>query len=225
MADGDTSGRLVVRTKTELIRDRLEAQIIEGQLEPGARIVLDELARELGVSKIPIREALSSLESQGLVVQSPHSGPRVAPLSLREFQAIYLLREEVEALVARLAATKIDDAELTRMREINARMRAMLGSGDGAALADLNTQFHLAIAKATTYQSLVDAVTQSLRSVRRYRAVIDKLATNWPAAVDEHDKVLTALESRDPVRVEKAVRGHVRSQRQSEVTTDDTETD
>ena len=102
------------------------------------------------------------------------------------------------------------------MRQLNAQMRGLLESDDTVALADLNTEFHLAIARATSYQSLVDAVSQSLRSVRRYRAVIDRLATNWPAAVDEHEAVLTALESRSPIEVEQAIRTHVRSQRRTE---------
>lgn len=217
MSTPSGAGPLVVRTKVDLIRERVEADIVEGRLAPGTRIVLDELARELGVSKIPIREALSSLESRGLIIQTPHSGPRVAPLSLREFRAIYLLREETEALVARLAAPLITDEVLERMRRTNDDMRKALSRNDIHVLADLNTQFHLTIAEATTYSSLVEAVANSLRSVRRYRAVIDRLATNWKAAIREHDGVIAALETRDAKRVEQAVRDHVGSQRQGEL--------
>lgn len=217
MAEAVAQGPLVVRTKTDLIRERLESDIIEGRREPGSRIVLDEVARELGVSKIPVREALSHLESQGLVVQTPHAGPRVAPLYLREFRAVYLLREETEALVARLAATSITDAAVQQMRDINEQMRAGL-KGDIGRLTELNTEFHLAIARATTYESLVEAVTQSLRTVRRYRAVVHSLATNWETAVTEHDLVLAALDSRDPGEVERVVRAHVGSQRDLELT-------
>ncbi|SEE51330.1 GntR family transcriptional regulator [Jiangella alba] len=217
MAESTAStGPLIVRTKTELIRELLERDIIEGRRPPGSRIVLDEVARDLGVSKIPVREALMSLESQGLVVQTPHTGPRVAPLSLREFRAIYLLREETEALVGRLAAASIDDATIDEMRQVNDAMRAELG-GDATRLGNLNTEFHLAIARASTFESLVEAVSQSLRTVRRYRAVVHSLATNWETAVAEHEGVLAALQTRDPVEVERVIRAHVGSQRDFEL--------
>ena len=210
-------GPIEVKTKVSLIRHRLETAIMGGALKPNDRLVVDEIAREFGVSKIPVREALSSLESSGLVVQVPHSGPRVAPLLLRELRAVYLLREEIETLIARLATESIGPSAIQAMREKNEQMRRGLESGEVGMLSELNTEFHLIIAKATTYQSLVDAVGDSLRKVRRYRAVETRLVTDWSTVVIEHEAVIDALNSGDPDIAGAAVRAHVQNQRQVEL--------
>ncbi|GAB3536451.1 GntR family transcriptional regulator [Arthrobacter tecti] len=212
-----TGGPLLVETKASLVRSRIESAIVSGALKPGDRIVVDEIARDLGISKIPVREALFSLQSAGLVVQTPHAGVRVAPLKLRELRAVYLLREETETLVARLAAGAITPRAIKALQTTNDQMGECLQRGEIESLADLNTEFHLLIARATTYESLVEAVTDSLRKVRRYRAVVSRLATDWTAAVSEHNEVIEALKTGDPDIAGAAVRAHVQNQRQIEL--------
>jgi len=207
----------VVESKAALVRQRLYEAIINGELKPGDRLVLDEIARNLGVSKIPLREALSSLEGSGLVVQTPHTGPRVAPLPFHELRGIYLLREEVETLAVRVAATSMSAADVAALRDVNEQMKRQLSNADTATMSDLNSEFHLAIARATTYQTIVETVGELLLKVRRYRAVVNTLAANWEKAVIEHDAIIAALEAHDLDSAVAAVRLHVSNQRQLEI--------
>ena len=204
---------LVVESKASLVRQRLFDAIMNGELKPGDRLVLDEIARNMGVSKIPLREALSSLEASGLVVQTLHSGPRVAPLPVHELRGIYLLREEVETLAMRVAAPLITATEIDVLADLNDQMRGQLSSPNGRDLTELNTEFHLVVARATTYQSIVETVGDLLQKVRRYRAVGGRFAANWDKAVAEHDAIIAALRSGDIDSALTATHAHVRNQR------------
>lgn len=199
---------LVVDTKANLIRQRLAEAIINGELRPGDRIVLDEIARELGVSKIPLREALSSLEGAGLVVTTPHAGPRVAPLPRHEIRGVYQLREAVEPLAMRLALER-DAARLAdELREVDARMRAEIGNhGDDTTISALNAEFHLTIARATTFQTVVESVEGLLVKIRRYRAA--GFASAWEGVLEEHEAIVDAVASGDVEHAVAAVHAHV----------------
>jgi DNA-binding GntR family transcriptional regulator len=200
---------LVVDTKAAQIRQRLSDAIINGELLPGDRIVLDEIAREFGVSKIPLREALSSLEGAGLVVTTPHAGPRVAPLPTREVRGIYHLRESVEPLAMRLALERNAPDLGDRLRATNERMRLGLGRAGDAEMSSLNSEFHLEIARASSYQSVIEMVDELLIKVRRYRAVVKGFAADWEHAIEEHDEIIAAVESGDPERAVASMRAHV----------------
>ncbi|WP_161490352.1 GntR family transcriptional regulator [Agromyces aureus] len=206
----------MIDTKATQIRQRLARAIIDGELLPDDRLVLDELAREMGVSKIPIREALSSLEGAGLVVTSAHSGPRVAPLPFHEIRGIYLLREQVESLAMRLAIEHVDEQMIDELREINGAMRRGLASPDVVELSDLNTKFHLTIARTSSFETIVESVGDLLTKVRRYRAVVNGMAANWPRAVEEHDGIIQALvdtlAGAGPDAAVESIRNHVHTQ-------------
>ncbi|MFF2390578.1 GntR family transcriptional regulator [Agromyces sp. NPDC058104] len=211
----------MVDTKATQIRQRLADAIINGDLKPGDRIVLDEIARELGVSKIPLREALSSLEGAGLVVTAPHAGPRVAPLPTHELRGIYFLREEVETLAMKLAADRIGETQLGALRELNEQMRQGLGRASDAEMGALNSEFHLEIARASTFESVVDVVDELLTKVRRYRAVIQGFSADWQHAIAEHHAIIAALEAGDAAGAVEAVRAHVHARGEIEAPADD----
>lgn len=204
---------LVVDTKATLIRQRLAEAIITGELRPGDRLVLDEIAREFGVSKIPLREALSGLEGAGLVVTTPHAGPRVAPLPRHEIHGVYRLREAVEPLAVRLALERGGRLAVD-LREINDRMRRSLGTAPDAEISSLNAEFHLAVARATTFATVVDSVDGLLVKIRRFRAA--GFAATWDGVIEEHEAIVTAVESGDVEGAVEAMRAHVHAQGASE---------
>lgn len=199
---------LVVDTKASQIRQRLTDAIISGELRPGDRIVLDEIARELGVSKIPLREALSSLEGAGLVVTTPHAGPRVAPLPRHEIHGVYQLRAVVEPLAMRLALERDHDLA-GELSTINDRMRASLATADDTELSAINAEFHLAVARATTFATVFESVDELLVKIRRFRALSQSSADNWEGAIAEHDVIIAAVRDRDVDAAIEAMRAHV----------------
>lgn len=206
-----------IETKANLVYQRLCTVILDGHLKPGDRLNVDEIARELGVSKIPIREALQRLETQGLIVQTPHAGARIAPVSHRELIGVYLIRIELEALAARLAAATITEADIEALRAINKRMRALCDAEDIGVLRSLNQEFHVIIAQATGYATLVETINTMFLKAAIYRVVMPPRKETWSQVIAEHMAMIAALADHDPLRASQAARAHVKQQVPNEV--------
>ncbi|MFC0042420.1 FCD domain-containing protein [Actinomadura rayongensis] len=128
------------------LRDRayrtLRERIIEGGLRPGERLVERDLAADLGVSRIPLREALRLLAAEGLVVLVPRRGALVSPFTPADVRDLFDVRQSLEVLAARLAAERADAAGRARLRLRLADNRAALRTGDRAAISAANAAFH-----------------------------------------------------------------------------------
>jgi DNA-binding GntR family transcriptional regulator len=210
MSDNAAGGPLSpTASKADLVYRRLSAAILDGTIRPLARLNADEIARRLGVSKIPVREALQRLEIQGLVTQAQHAGASVAPLSRAEIEGIRYARLALDGQVARLAAERASEEGIARIRSIQERMRDAAARGDLRPLDELNRDFHVAIANAGGYDVLVELVETTLLRVRRYRAVMPITADQWATLLGEHDEILRAIEERAPEAAERAARTHV----------------
>ena len=197
------------QTKADLVYERLRDAILAGELKPGERVNVDALSRQLGTSKIPLREAVQRLTTQGLVVQpNPHAGAQVAPLSLREMRGVYRARGALEGLAARVAATTVSDAELAELQEMHEQMRQRLAAGDHRDLSTLNRQFHTGIADATHYATLRELTDLTLLRVQHYRIGV-RVEPAWDQVISEHSAILDALRRRDAEQAERAAREHV----------------
>lgn len=197
------------QTKADLVYERLRDAILSGELRPGERVNVDALSRQLGTSKIPLREAVQRLTTQGLVVQpNPHAGAQVAPLSLREMRGVYLARGALEGLAARVAATTVSDAELADLQQMHEQMRQRLLDGDHRDLSALNRRFHTGIADATHYTTLRELTDLTLLRVQHYRIGV-RVEPAWEQVITEHAAILDALRRRDAGQAEQAARDHV----------------
>ncbi|MGW4055308.1 GntR family transcriptional regulator [Streptomyces sp. NPDC004779] len=206
-----------MKTKADLVYENLHSAIAKGALRPGAKLNMDELSREFGVSKIPIREAVKRLESEGLLVSKVHAGVTVAEVDLHEMRGVFLAREAIEALVAGLAAERADDALIANLEATQGAMREALERGDVPQLAELNTSFHRALAGAAGYRILGDLTEQLLLTVRRYRLTAPVSEANWRSVIEEHDAIVDALRTRDPAAATEAARAHTAAQARHEV--------
>ncbi|MCX5078695.1 GntR family transcriptional regulator [Streptomyces sp. NBC_00513] len=216
------SGRLPeVKSKADLVYESLRSAIGEGQLRPGAKVNMDELARDYGVSKIPVREAVKRLESEGLLVAKVHSGVTVASVDLTEMRGVFLAREAIEGLVAGLVAEKADGALIAELEDIQGMMRRSLQEGSMEALPQLNSSFHQSLAAATGYRILSELTEQLLMTIRRYRLVEPIDPINWRSVIEEHDAIVAALRAGDTTAAAEAARAHTASQARHEVDTED----
>ncbi|WP_275295410.1 GntR family transcriptional regulator [Amycolatopsis sp. La24] len=206
-----------VKSKADLVYDNLREGIVSGALRPGDRINMDELARTLGVSKIPIREAVKRLEADGLLDSRVHSGVVVAQVDQTEMRGVFLARGAIEGLVGRLAAEQVSDALLRDLEETQKRMRASLRTGDTGRLAELNSEFHRRLAEASGYRILADLTEQLLLTVRRYRIVEPAGEQNWESVIAEHDAIVEALRAGDSSAAAEAAEAHIISQAGHEV--------
>lgn len=190
--------------------DRLHAAIQSGELRPGARLVEQELATWAGASRTPIREALARLEAEGLVVREPGRGTRVVELDAGMVAELYVMREVLEGTAAALAARHASDAELAALREI-AKVDRRPGKRSPAARSENNRRFHDTLYRCAHNHYLLRAVS----ALREAMAVLGNttlgLTGRSETALEEHEKLLRALEARDAAAAESAAREHIRA--------------
>ena len=189
------------------VKDRLLQDILAGRYPPEARIVETSLARELGVSQAPVREALRGLEALGLVEILPFRGARVRRPSIGELLEAYTVRFELEALGARLGVPAMSDADLAELEALGEAMQRAAGAGDRHEVAVADAAFHARLLHLAGNATL-ERVWRSLEPFSRtYITLVAPGAdAHWTA--DLHTAILDALRARDPERVVEALRGH-----------------
>ena len=133
---------LVRSVLAEQVKERLLQDIFAGRYPPESRIVETRVAKELGISQAPVREALRGLEALGLIEILPFRGARVRRPSADEMRDAYLVRTELEVLGARLGVPKMTDDDLAELDELHTRMRKAAAKKDRHAVAQADTKFH-----------------------------------------------------------------------------------
>jgi DNA-binding GntR family transcriptional regulator len=201
---------LAYRTKQELVYQRLRDSIMSCDLAPGTRILIDDLARSLGVSAIPVREALNALRSEGLVVNVPHVGATVAPIPPESVREIFAIMEGLEIVATREAARRLD---VDKAAELEATLRAMddaLASDAYGPWSEMNSDFHLAISSMTAMPLLFEMTERVLRRWDRMRRHFFEgvLVPRADTAQKEHHEILAAMREGDLARLETLVRQH-----------------
>lgn len=198
------------------IYDRLLAKLVSLEIEPNDRITVDALARELGVSQTPVREALSLLVSDGLVVKSHLRGFRAAPsLSKQEFEDFYDFRLLLEPAAAERAAARGTAEELDELRQLEQcmreRHRCTTSESAYSEFAALDAKFHSAIASASHNRHIFEGIARLHVHVHIFRLMRDaQIATE---AVEEHRFIVEAIEAHHPGRAAGAMRSHVERSR------------
>lgn len=197
--------------------DMVVAAITSGEFQPGERLSEAELARRLGISRGPLREALGRLEGR-LVTRTPRIGVRVIELSKRNIEDLFYTREALEGMGARLACERISSQEVARLRDLlnTDRSQPELQAGEAYVPRSTDDDFHLSIVKAAHCEQierlLMDQIYYQLRIHRRKSSTLPGRAR---AALAEHENIVIALEARDPDQAEKAMRTHLRNARLS----------
>ena len=198
-------------SKAEVVCQLLREAILTGEMRPGQRIVVDPLAERLGISKIPIREALGRLTAERLVELTPHVGARVAaPPTTRDLHDIYAVRATLEAMAAAMAARTIVAREIARLGRILAQESRLLAKPlERTVYTRLNREFHLIIFQATGNGLLGMLCEEVFDRSTRYRASAGALQTQHPHLLHEHQEILDCLERRDARRASAVMRRHV----------------
>lgn len=200
----DDLSREVLSTQ---VKDRILQWILEGELPPGSRIVETRVARQLGVSQAPVREALRDLASVGIVEVAPYRGASVRQPTRSELIEAMAVRGELEAIGARWAAERITDSTLKDLRRLIEEMQEAARAQDTHAHALINTRFHQAIMEACGNRSLVWIWSLLEPMARTYfTASAPGIDLTWLG--DRHLPILEALEARDPELAAEVMRAH-----------------
>lgn len=186
--------------------------ILDGRLRPGQRIRQEDIARRLGTSRIPVREALRQLESEGLVTLVPHSGARVAVMDFDRFSEVYKLREAVEPMAIAESAARLSDEQLDRLREL--MMIVERTSDDPLRWLDADRRFHLESYAAASMPRVLAMIEGFWNQTQQYRrAYFYTVRPNIEIVTYEHRLILEALERRSPEDAANLQRLHIRRTR------------
>ena len=197
---------LVRSTTQESVVDYLRTLILSHQLSPGERLVQNELAEELGVSRTPVREALHQLASEGLVTISAYKGASVAGFSLRELEEIYCVRIALEGYAAYLATQAITGDDLRQLEALVRQMKEVFDLGDRLRLLEINRDFYSVLYAITTQGRLFDMIMQHLDLANVYRRMAFSLDSLYTSTVADHEQLLAVLRRRDAETAEHLTR-------------------
>ena len=198
------------RTKQEFVYRTLREAILRCELQPGERLVIDELARRLNVSIIPVREALQLLQAESLVQVVPHVGTSVTPVSRDSIIDVFVVLESLETSATRLVAERGRAADLELLASQVDAMQAALAANDREEWAALNRRFHLTMSELPGLELVKDLTAKVLDRWDRLRRHYFKgvLANRVEQAQDEHRLILDAMRARDLVALQQLVRQH-----------------
>lgn len=191
----------------------LREAILTGRLEPGTRLVEREIARQLGVSRTPVREAIRKLELEGLVEHQPRRGVVVARMSTREAFEVYSIRAVLEGLAARLAAEHINQVQLRRLNEIVDAMERACEEDDNERLQELHQEFNETVWSAAESPRLHQMINNLADYIVGFTRVGYGVPGRVRAATREHRELVEALARGDGEKAEKLARQHIENSR------------
>jgi DNA-binding GntR family transcriptional regulator len=189
------------------VKERLLEAILDGSYPPDSRIVETAVAKDLGTSQAPVREALRGLEALGIVEIIPFRGARVRRLDTAELLEAYVVRSAIEVLGARLAMARLTDDDVVALQRIGEDMRRAGEAGDGRALAIVDASLHEKLIQLAGNGTLL-RVWRSLEPMSRTYITLVGPGSDpeWTAAL--HDPILEAIENRDTEGVVRAIEHH-----------------
>ena len=193
-------------TKNVAVYEALRKDIIEGRMKPGQKIIMSEVAKNLGLSDIPVREAIRKLESEGYVHFTPHIGAIVSELDADKIIELYLIRIELESLATRLAVDHITSGDIDFLIKKNHDMERAVKAEKYEKLGALNKEFHLRIYQAAPYPTLTQLIEDLWDKMERTQCVFSFVPDRASASVEEHKKIIEALKAGDTVLSEKLVK-------------------
>jgi DNA-binding GntR family transcriptional regulator len=198
-----------------IVAERLREDILSLRLRPGERIRQEAIAKECGTSRIPVREALRMLESEGLVTLTSHVGARVAHLDPAELEEIYLLRERLEPLALRESAPLLSAEQRAGLEANLVAMEACSHPETRAQWVGLDRTFHLATYAAAPLPRLLDIVENLWNATQQYRRAYTRLPQTMTLANQEHRMILAAIERADAEDAEALSAMHIRRTRRA----------
>lgn len=178
-----------------IVHDRLRDAILSGAIPAGVTSQV-ALARELGVGRTPLREALRMLQREGLVISEPNRPVRVAPLSPADAEELYVMRAALEAAAARVTVPELGSDGIAELEGLMAQMEHYARAGDGDGLRSPHRAFHARLV-ATAGGRVATAIAQLYDHAERYRVSCGGSAASWGESSAEHRRILDAAADGD----------------------------
>lgn len=187
------------------VASRLRDEILDGVREPGDRLVERELAEAMSTSRVPVRDALKMLATEGLVVLRPRTWAVVREFSAQDVEDLWQVRQEIEGLAFRLASRRCTDEALERLRAITARERSAARAEDALGARRAGADFHEAVIEMAGNGVLSEVGSLMRSRMRWFMSQHDDLT----AVAEEHQALCTAIAEQDPVALDALVTRHL----------------
>ncbi|MBK1719021.1 GntR family transcriptional regulator [Thiocystis violacea] len=205
-------------TIADRVFDQLRQAIVEGAIPPGSKISEPVLAARYGISRGPLREAMRRLESSSLVERKANVGARVIKLTSEQLLEIYVIREALEGMAARLAADRMSDAAIADLKGLLERHRSDVAHEEWQAYfqKEGDLDFHFRIVQGSGNRRLTDILCNDLYHLARmYRCQFGMKSDRARDALKEHELVVDAIAERDGELAEWLMRRHIRISRKA----------
>ena len=196
-------------TTTAYVLDSIRDGILKGYFPLGSRFDQKAIAEDLGVSLVPVREALRMLEGEGFVTINPRRGAFVTDISAAELEELYMIRAELEELAARRAVPNLKPDQVVELAGIIERMEEATGAQDFAHLMALNQTFHFTLYNASNLRLLLDMMASLWNRSSLYRRVFTYLPGRAVQALQEHKEIYDACLAGDSEAAGRAVRRNI----------------
>lgn len=197
------------RSMAEQIATAIRQGIANGKLAPGTRLLEVQIAREMGTSRAPLREALIQLEREGLVVRQPNRGAFVADLTEELVREVASLRGVLEGFAAGLAVKRLTQEDFRRLEAILKEMLTVARRGDFPRMVEWDYQFHEYIVRASGHRLLYETWVGMDRKIRVYLSATNLMYGDMKSVVQGHLPILRALRRRDPQRASRVMAEHL----------------
>jgi len=194
---------------TTKVTQLLEQAILTGQIKPGEKLVERELSERLGISRSPIREAIRSLQSSGLVKIIPWKGTIVSEVSKREVEEIYAVKSMLESFAAGVACKRITHKQVRRFRALLAKMEKEISKNNLYAYLKLSQEFHELFIKASDNTKLYEIYQSLSKQIQWLQLISLSFSDRAKHSLREHKQIMEAFVERKPELVEQLVRDHV----------------
>lgn len=200
----------------DLVLDKLMEWIMEGKLMMGDKLNTEELANQLGVSRMPIREALSNLEKKGLAESIPYAGTRLVVLDQDDIRQIYIARRALEPITARYACEKITETDIQNLQEIHRKYQQIVLSeeADAVEVYQQNRLYHFSIYKVSGLTRVCSMIESLWDNLSFFKLIYGQKRLDTKESkekmVEEHQSYLDALKNRDGKLIEKLLESNLK---------------
>ena len=204
--------RLVIKTSSTIRRriyNFLREQLLSGEIQPHQHLIEAKIARAIGTSRTPVREAFHSLELEGLIESIPRVGYVVKPISEQEVEEICEIRATIEGLAARWAIEKAYKKLVEELEKNISIAEEKVSKGDVRSFVDMDARFHEIISKFSGSKRLLELAQTLRRHMLRYRIQSIYSVDNVLRAIEGHKGIAQAIRKRDLEEVNQAIRHHM----------------
>ncbi|GAB7055287.1 MULTISPECIES: GntR family transcriptional regulator [Paenibacillus] len=202
-------------SRFSVVYETLKKKIVEGDLPSNTPLVEEKLAKEYQVSRTPIREAIRHLVQDGLVEFFPRRGALVKEITVKDLEEIFTVREALEGISARIAASVINEQKIALLQETLEKADQELESGNKEQSFELGNQLHEIVLDVAGNQKVLTIVSDFKNQIQRFHYFSNHIPGRLELSNKEHWEIFEAIQARDGELAERRMRKHVRGTKES----------